>query len=385
MDFQISEEQKNFVKNVRDVLNNSVKPQLKTWYDEDIKQPEMFRMLGEAGLLGFTHEYENVEPIPWQQNIYYYREAARISGGVAIASFAHSQLGCHAFHLFGSQTQQSKYLIPGAEGKKIIAFANTEPSAGSDASAIEISARKDGDGYLVNGTKAYITNGDLCHDIVFTAVTHPEAEKPHRGISMFTIESNAEGLERTHIKKFGWSPSHIAVLKFKDVKVPKENLIGEPQRGFYQTMQIFNASRIGLSALALGTALASYEQAYGHARKRQLFGKALIEHTSKRNEFAEHIAQLEAGWLLVQKAAYLKDSGMEFRFNSSMAKLLCTEEGQRIAQWAATCFGARGILASHKITEYPMDAQAALIGEGAPEVQKKIIGENIETILNSFE
>jgi alkylation response protein AidB-like acyl-CoA dehydrogenase len=385
MDFQISKEQKIFVKDVRDVLFNSIKPQLKAWYDDDVTPPGMFSILGEVGLLGFTHTDEKVEPIPWQHNIYYYREAARMSGGVAIASFAHSQLGCNALYLFGTHAQKTDILLPGIRGEKVIAFANTEPSAGSDASAIEITASKEGDGYRVNGTKAYITNGDISDHIVFTAVTLPDAEKPHRGISMFIVDAQAQGIERIHLKKFGWAPSHISVIRFNDVYIPGENRLGESQRGFYQTMEIFNASRIGLSALALGTALGAYEQAYGHAQNRQLFGKALIEHTSKRNEFAEHMAQLEAGWLLVQKAAFLKDSGKEFRFNSSMAKLFCTEEGQRIAQWAATCFGARGILASYKVTEYPMDAQAALIGEGAPEVQKKIIGENIETILSTFD
>ena len=124
--------------------------------------------------------------------------------------------------------------------------------------------------------------------------------------------------------------------------------------------------------------------AFDHARKRQAFGKSLFEHESKRNEFAENIAKLQAGWLLVQKAAFLKDSGKEFRYNSAMAKLFCTEAGAEIARWAVTTFGGRGVLTGMKVSHYPADAQAALVGEGAPEIQKKIISEHIEELLDGL-
>ena len=178
--------------------------------------------------------------------------------------------------------------------------------------------------------------------------------------------------------------SHLAVLNFKDVKVPKENILGELQRGFYQTMEVFNNSRIGISALSFGTALGAFKHGYKHAMSRKTFGKPLIEHQAKKNEFADHLAHLEACWLLIQKAAYLRDSGQEFRFNASMAKLVSTEEALKVSLWATELLGARGVLESHPIHEYPLDAKGGMVGEGAPEVQKKIIAEHIEDVINRF-
>jgi alkylation response protein AidB-like acyl-CoA dehydrogenase len=265
-----------------------------------------------------------------------------------------------------------------------MAFANTEPGAGSDAANLRVTAAADGDGYVVDGAKAYITNGDIADHIVFTAVTHPDEEKKHRRVSMFVVDGNAPGLKRTRMKKQAWKISHLSSLIFDGVRVPKENMVGEPGRGFYQTMHVFNAGRIGVAALSFGAALGAYKAAYDYAGKRTVFGEKLIDHGSKRHEFAENITALEAGWLLIEKAAWLKDSGEEFRFNSSMAKLFATEEAMRVTLWAAETFGARGVLASGDVTRYPDDARGALVGEGAPEVQKKIVAEGIGHLLEGL-
>ncbi len=384
MDFHCSKEESDFILHVNGVLNEQIVPNLREWKKENTTPPAMFRALGEKGLLGFVRKEGELKPIPWQSNIFFYREIAQMSGGCAIAAFAHAQLGVQSMYYFGTEEQKEKYMFPGAEGKKIIAFANTEPGAGSDAASISLTAKDAGDHYIVNGTKAYITNGDIAHDIVFTAITHPEVEKKHARISLMVVDGNTEGIKRTRMEKHGWIESHLSTLKFNDVKVPKENLIGEEGRGFYQTMKIFNTSRIGISALALGTSLGAYKAALRHARSRNVFGGPLFSHQSKKNQFADHIARLEAGWLLVQKAAFLKDIGEEFRFNSSMAKLFTTEEGLKISQWAQETFGARGVLTTNRISEYPDDSKAALIGEGAPEVQKKIVSEHIDEILDSL-
>ncbi len=317
-------------------------------------------------------------------NIHYYKQIAEYSGGLAIASFASTQLGIQAFQFFGTQHQRDRYLIPGVQGKMIFSFTNTEPGAGSDASAITTTAEEKDGHYLINGAKAYITNGDIADHIVFTAITHSEEEKQHRRISMFVVDGNTQGLSRSRLKKLGWKLSHLSMLRFKDVKIPKESFIGQEKRGFYQTMKVFNNSRIGISALALGTSLGAFRMAYNHAKRRKAFGKLLIDHESKRNEFAENITKLQAGWLLVQKAAYLRDQGKEFRFNSAMTKLFCTEEGLKITQWATETYGARGVIESLPVSQYPLDAKAATMGEGAPEVQKKIIAGNIEELLENL-
>jgi alkylation response protein AidB-like acyl-CoA dehydrogenase len=317
-------------------------------------------------------------------NIHFYNHAAQFSGGIAIASFAHSQLGLQALFYFGSELQKNNYLIPGLKGQKIIAFANTEPGAGSDAAAISLTAEASGGSYVLNGTKSYITNGDIADHIILTSITHPGVEKRHKRISMFMVDGDTAGLSRHRLSKTAWAESHLATLNFKDVTIPKENLIGDFQRGFYQTMDVFNTSRIGISALTFGTAMGAYKLAFKHAKNRKAFGKTLLEHESKKNEFAEHMARLEATWLLIQKAAYLKDTGQEFRFNSSMAKLIATEEALRITNWATELLGARGVLSTHPISAYPLDAKGSMVGEGAPEVQKKIIAENLEKKLQDY-
>jgi alkylation response protein AidB-like acyl-CoA dehydrogenase len=384
MDFSHSKQEKEFIKHLKQVLDESIKANRDKWRAKNTTPKEMFEILGRNGLLGFSEKDGEFHPIPWQNNIHFYKEMAQLSGGLAIAAFAHSQLGVQALHYFGGEDQKSKYMFSGAKGKIILAFANTEPGAGSDAASISIVAKEDKDGFIINGSKAYITNGDIADNIIFTAITHPEEKKKHKRISMFIVDGNTLGLSKKRLDKYGWAPSHLSTLKFEDVTVPRENLIGEAGNGFYQTMQVFNTSRIGISALAFGTALGAYKLAYEHANKRNVFGMNLFEHESKRNEFADYITSLQAGWLLVQKAAFLKDSGEEFRFNSSMAKLFSTEKGLKISQWATEIFGARGILTSNRISEYSHDAMVALIGEGPPEIQKKIVSEHIDEIIDSF-
>lgn len=384
MDFSYTKEERDFISNVKSVLEEKIKPKRRGWMEQNTTPKSMFQLLGESGFLGFISEDSEVKPIPWQKNIHFYKEIAQVSGGLAISAFANSQLGLQSQYYFGTDEQKVKYLHPGLSGNKIFSFANTEPGAGSDAAAISVLAKDEGSEFVINGTKAYITNGDIADHIIITAVTHPENPKKHSRISMFIVDGDSKGLKRIRMKKLGWAPSHLATLTFDNVAVPKENLIGKLGRGFYQTMQIFNTSRIGISALALGTSLGAYKHALRHAKNRKVFGSTLFSHQSKRNEFADNITRLEAGWLLVQKAAFLKDTGKEFRFNSSMAKLFATEEGLRISQWAAETFGARGILETNQVSEFPLDAKAALIGEGAPEVQKKIVSEHIDEILDSL-
>jgi len=384
MDFFLSEEDKAFDRYARVTLDEAIGPEYPAWAEQDTTPPRMFEILGRKGLLGFRNDPESPQPIPWMQNIHFYKQSAAFSGGLAIASFAHAQLGLQALHDFGESRRHAKALHAGIEGREVLAFANTEPGAGSDAAGISLRAEKIENGYVVKGTKSYITNGDIADWIVFTAVTKPDLEKRHRGISMFIVEGRAPGLKRQRLRKYGWRPSHLSALHFRDVFVPTESRIGPPGQGFYQTMEIFNRGRIGVAALAFGTALGAYRQAVRHATRRRVFGKPLMEHESKKNEFADKITSLEAAWLMIEKAAFLKDAGEEFRYHASMAKLFATEQAVDIAQWAVELFGARGVLKSHPVSVYPHDARLAVVGEGAPEVQKKIIAENIEGILASL-
>jgi alkylation response protein AidB-like acyl-CoA dehydrogenase len=384
MDFNVSKDEIEFKEHVEKVFEENMKPELPKWKADNTTPRRMFEILGEAGLLGFRKEETCIKSIPWLQNIHYYKKAGQFDGGLAIASFANTQLGLQALFYFANDRQRSEFLEVGILGKKIIAFANTEPGAGSDAAALSLGAVDKGDHFILNGSKAYITNGDIADHIIVTAVTHPDEEKRHARISMFIVDGDSEGLERIRLEKYPWKISHLSVLNLNNVSVPKDNMLGEPQRGFYQTMKVFNTSRIGLSALTFGSALGAYKLAYKHAKARKAFGKTLFENDSKKNEFADYLMRLEACWLLIQKAAFLKDTDQEYRYNSSMAKLFSTEEGLKVTLWATELFGARGVLAGHPVADYPMDVKGSMVGEGAPEVQKKIIAEIIEEKLGEF-
>jgi alkylation response protein AidB-like acyl-CoA dehydrogenase len=384
MDFDLSDQEKQYLDKVRKVIKERIAPEYPQWRKDKTTPRRMFEIWGEEGLLGFHEDGEDFKQAPWLEHIHLYKELAVFSGGLGIATFVQGQLGNQALFLYANKEQREKYLRPGIAGRKLLAFANTEPSAGSDASAIKMRAEDKGDHYLVNGMKAYITNADFADDIIFTAVTDPDAEKRHKGVSMFIINGDVEGLTRTRLKKYGWRESHLCTLRFENVKVPKENVIGRLGRGFYQTMEIFNNGRIGVAALAFGAALGAYKQALIHARKRKAFGKTLMEHESKKNEFADKLSHLQSGWFLIQKAAFESDKGRDFKHFSSMAKHYNTEEGMQISLWGAITLGARGVIEQNPISDFPHDSLVSLIGEGAPEVQMKIISEHIDEILNGL-
>ncbi len=374
----------SFRQHVDEVINREIILKTAKWRREKTTPPDFFRILGENGLLGYRKDESGYRAIPWKENIYFYRKIAEISGGLAIAAFVHSQTGLKAVHAFGIEYLQERYLYPGIDGEMIFAIANTEPGAGSDAASISLMAEEKEDHFLLNGTKAYITSGDIPDVLVTTAITDPNASRKHKGISMFIVEGDSEGLTRRRMEKYGWVESHLSTLEFKDVKVPKENLLGERNKGFYQTMEVFNSSRIGIAAVANGSALGAFRMALDHNKKREIFGKPIIDFESKRAEYADRMTFLQAGWLMVEKAAEVHDSGGDYSYYASMAKLFNTEEGMKISQWAALNFGARGVLEGHPVSQYMLDSNVALIGEGAPEVQRKIISENLERILEAL-
>ncbi len=384
MDLDLSKSEIQFKEHVKNVIRDRIAIEYPQWRKDKTTPRRMFEIWGEEGLLGFVEDGGEIKQIPWLQNIHLYKELARFSGGLGIATFVQGQLGNQALFLYANEAQREMYLRPGTRGERLFAFANTEPSAGSDASSIKMKAEDMGDHFLINGRKAYITNADFADDIIFTAVTDPNAEKKHKGISMFIINGDVEGLTRTRLKKYGWTESHLCTLNFENVKVPKENMLGKEGKGFYQTMEIFNNGRIGVASLAFGSALGAYDNALKHAKRRMAFGSTLFDHESKRNEFADNLALLQAGWLLIQKAAFESDKGRDFKHFSSMSKLFNTEEGMKIAIWGAVTLGARGVIEQNPISDFPHDSLVSIIGEGAPEVQKKIISQYIDEILRGI-
>jgi alkylation response protein AidB-like acyl-CoA dehydrogenase len=297
---------------------------------------------------------------------------SRLSPGVAVAFGAHTSLGTKGLSLFGNEKQKETHLDSALKGKTLMCLGNTELIAGSDVANVACQAGKVGGGWLLNGSKAYVTNGAISDMAVITAISDPE-ENRNRRLSMFLVDLSVEGVSRRKLHKQVWVPSDLTRLQFKDVFVPDENLLGKRGRGLQQVLTIFTDSRILISAMASGTAAGAFELALDHARKRRIFGKKILEFQAKAFEIADFFTRIESARLMLWRACGKKDQGEDFRLESSMAKYLTVMMAREVGLWAADLFGAASVIFEHPIHKYPMDAWAASLGEGTQDVQKLII------------
>lgn len=372
-------EKKEFLeRNLEEFINSEIKPFLPDWYKKDEIPQELFLKLAERNWLGFIQKDNRWVESPMLDIIIFYEKIASISPGTTVAVLAHACLGLYALHHWGNEEQRERYFIPGVKGSTLLAFANTEPGAGSDAINIKLEAKKVPGGYLLNGTKMFITNGILADVLLVSAVTNPKAEKRSKSISLFIVEGNPPGLKRQKIHKLVWHPADLGTLFFENCFVPEENLVGPINGGFKLIMQTFTSSRIAIAALAVGTAWGAYKLALDRARVRRVFGKRIIEHQAKAYEFSTMLSRIEAARLLVQKAAWIKDKGQDYLMESSIAKLFSIEEAKEVTSWAADIFGASGIMEENPISKFPLDAWAVALGEGTNDIQKLIIWRQLQ-------
>ena len=277
-----------------------------------------------------------------------------------------------ALNLFGTDGQIERFGAGAVRGENLICFGNTENLAGSDAAGITMSAEKTNDGWVLNGSKAYTTNGLVSDLAVVTAVTEPEAPR-NRRISMFLVELDSEGISRKKLNKQVWIPSDLSRIEFNQVFVPDDHLMGNQGKGLQQTLTVFTNSRIPISGLALGTAAGAFDLAVQRARSRMVFGRPIAEFQSKAFEIADFYARLEAARLMVYRAAVAMDSGADFRFEASLAKYLSVEIAKELCPWAADLFGAASVVREHPVHKFPMDAWAVSLAEGTQDVQKLVI------------
>jgi butyryl-CoA dehydrogenase len=361
---------------VLEFIEKEVRPNMRVWYRDKAIPRSFFARSAEAGLMSFVEEgggfreTSAVHPLTVQQTL------AEVSPGVAVSLLAHDCLGLYAIHRFGTDRQKEKYFLPAVQGLKIAAFANTEPGTGSDASNITLRAEPVEGGFLLNGTKMFITNGSMADFVVVSAVTDPAAERKHDGISLFIVETGA--LKRQAIRKEVWVPSDLSTLHFRDVFVPGEDLLGEINGGFGQVMRTFNSSRIAIAALTVGTAVGAFRLAFKRAHSREVFGRPIVAHQAKAFEFAEVWTRIEAARLLTLRAAWLKDVGVDYVLAASEAKLFACELAFSVTRFAAEIFGASGIISENPIHQFPLDAWAAALGEGTNDIQKRVIAAELE-------
>ncbi|MGD2015325.1 MAG: acyl-CoA dehydrogenase family protein [Desulfobacterales bacterium] len=372
MDFEIPAAITQDVSRLRDFIQTQIIPDLSSWTQKRQIPDTLLQLLGAGGWFGIKVEGERLKRGSALREAMISEELAKVSPGVAIVALAHVDLGLMGLYLFGSQRLHQTYGASAVQGKAVMCLGNTENMAGSDVAGVSMSADKIDGGWMLNGTKAYVTNGLIADLGVITAVSDPQADRNHR-LSMFLVNLNEEGVRRKKLNKQVWIPSDLTRLRFDNVFVPDDHLLGTRGRGLQQVLEVFTSSRVPIAALTLGTAVGAFNLAHDHMRKRTVFGKKISDFQAKAFELSDFYAKIEAVRLVLQKACWKIDQGEDFRQASSVAKYLSVEIAREVTLWAADIFGAASVIFEHPIHKYPLDVWAASLGEGTQDVQKLII------------
>ena len=372
MDFSIPRETLEQLERFKDFLRTNLAPGLSLWYEQGAIPRSFLALMARDGWFNFSFEDDRVVKQSALRQALLAEEIAKASPGVAVTVLAHQDLGLTGLWLFGSPRLHKQYGPSAVEGKTLLCAGNTESGAGSDSANISMEAEKVEGGWVLNGTKAYVTNGLISDYAVLTAVSDPGAER-NRRISMFLVDLASKGVSRFKLHKAVWIPSDLTRIQCSNVFVPDDHLLGERGRGLSQVLSIFTHSRVVISALTLGTATGAFELALTYGKKRKIFGRPLLDHQAKAMESADLFARLEAARLVMLKACWAMDKGMDFRLESSLAKYLAVSAARETTLWAADLFGASSVIFEHPVHKFPLDAWASSLGEGTQDVQKLVI------------
>jgi len=353
-------------------IKTDIVPDLPDWSDKRELPRTFFHKMGKQGWYGLKFDNGSLIRGSALKESLIAEKLAGISPGAAIAALAHIDLGLMGLFLFGSKDLQQKHGPSAVEGKTVMCLGNTENIAGSDVAGIAMTAEKIDDGWKLNGTKAYVTNGLIADWGVITAVSDPGAERKKR-LSMYLVDLNAAGIRRKKLNKQVWIPSDLTRLSFSDVFVPDDHLLGTRGRGLNQVLEVFTNSRVPIAALTLGSAAGAFDLAVNHMHKRKIFGENILSFQAKAFELSDFYAKLESVRLMLYKACWLLDRGEDFRQASSLAKYLSVEVAREVTLWAADIFGAASVIGEHPVHKYPMDVWGSSLGEGTQDVQKLII------------
>jgi len=377
MDFNLTEEQKMIQQAARDFAQNELLPGV-IERDEFSKFPtEQVKKMAELGFLGMM-----VDPKyggSGMDNVSYVlvlSEIAKVDASSAVIMSVNNSLVCAGLEKYCNEEQKQKYLVPLAKGDIIGAFCLSEPNAGSDATSQKTTAIDMGDHYLLNGTKNWITNGSTASTYIVMAQTH--ADKGHKGINAFIVEKGWAGFEiGPKEKKMGIRGSDTHSLIFNDVKVPKENRIGEDGFGFHFAMEILNGGRIGIASQALGIATGAYELALKYSHVRESFGKEIFKHQAIAFKLVDMATQISAAKLLCLKAASEKDAGKDITQSGAMAKLFASQTAMDVTIEAVQIHGGNGYVAEYHVERMMRDAKITQIYEGTSEIQKIVISRTL--------
>ena len=377
MHFELSEEQQMIRQAAKDFAENELKPGVID-RDEHQKFPaEQVKKMGELGFLGMMVDLKyhggGMDTVSYTLVM---EELSKVDASALVVMSVNNSLVCYGLEKYGTETQKEKYLKPLAAGEKIGAFCLSEPEAGSDATSQQTTAEDKGDYYLLNGTKNWITNGGTASTYLVIAQTHKELK--HKGINVFIVEKETPGFTiGPKENKLGIRGSDTHSLMFNDVKVPKENRIGEDGFGFKFAMKTLEGGRIGIAAQALGIAAGAYELAVAYAKERKAFGKPIADHQAIAFKLADMATQIEAARLLVHKAAWLKDQGLPYTLEGSMAKLFASKVAMEVTVEAVQIHGGYGFVKEYHVERLMRDAKITQIYEGTSEIQKLVISRSI--------
>lgn len=377
MNFELSEEHKAVRDAARDFAQNVLKPGVIERDNEQRVAIDELKQLGELGFLGMMVDPKygggGMDTISYALAM---EEISKVDASVTVCMSVNNSLVCWGLEQFGTEEQKQKYLVPLAKGEKIGAFCLSEPEAGSDATSQRTTAEDKGDYYLLNGTKNWITNGSTASTYLVVAQTHPELG--HRGINVFIVEKGMEGFEiGAKEDKLGIRGSDTHTLTFTDVKVPKENRIGEDGFGFKFAMKTLSGGRIGIAAQALGIASGALELAVAYSKEREAFGKPISQHQAIAFKIADMATAVETARLMVLKSAWEKDQGLNFDMSSAMAKLYASEVAMQQTVEAVQIHGGYGYVKEYHVERLMRDAKITQIYEGTSEIQKIVISRGV--------
>ncbi|GBF10367.1 acyl-CoA dehydrogenase [Tepidibacillus sp. HK-1] len=373
MDFRLTEEQEMFRKMVRDFAENEVEPTVALRDEQEFFDREIFEKIAELGLTGipWPEEYGGAES-DFLSYVIAVEELSRVDASVGVTLSAHISLASWPIYKFGNEEQKMKYLKPLATGEKLGAFAITENGAGSDAANLRTTAVKDGDDYLINGSKIFTTNGMEADTYIVFATT--DKGKKHKGISAFILEKGMEGFTfGKKEKKLGIRSSTTVELHFENVRVPKENLLGEEGQGFKIAMMTLDGGRNGIAAQAVGIAQGALDAALNYAKDRVQFGKPISAQQGIQFKLADMATKVEASRLLTYQAAWLENHGLPYSKQSAMAKLMAGDTAMEVTTEAVQIFGGYGYTRDYPVERMMRDAKITQIYEGTNEIQRVVI------------
>jgi len=374
---QQTEEQKFIAQSIRDFGNKEIRPYLMDWDESQEFPVELFRKLGELGYMGvLVPEEYGGSGLGYLEYVTVVSEISKICGSIGLSVAAHNSLCTNHILMFGNETQKSTYLPKLASGEWIGAWALTEPNTGSDAMRMKCVAKKEGNEWVLNGTKCWITHGKSSNVVVVIARTGELLDS--RGMTAFVVERGTPGLKAGKKEnKLGMRASETAEVIFEDCRIPEENVLGEVGEGFIQAMKILDGGRISIASLGLGIAKGAYEASLKYAKEREQFGKPIARFQAIAFKLADMATKIEAGELLTLQAADMKNRGLKMTKEAAIAKYYTSEISVQIATDAVQIFGGYGYTKDFPVEKFYRDSKLCTIGEGTSEIQKLVISREV--------